>query len=359
MSGNIFTGNLINTPASITSSSSRRHDPVSGHVQLLDVRTDSFALARAFVISRGAKSTAKTLTVTLGCDGFTGRGEAVPYARYGETLDGAVRSVREIAPQLTDRQGLQCLLPAGAVRNALDCAFWDLEAKRAGQRAHQLAGLTHLDAVETFYTLSLDAPDAMARHALSVPRLSCLKLKLGGGALDADRMSQVRAARPDARLVADANEAWSEASLNDLLAAAATSRFELIEQPLPANHDGALCGMAEACPSVVICGDESVHARDGLADLTDRYRAINIKLDKAGGLTEALETCHVAHSLGLKIMVGSMVCSSLGIAPAMILAQTADWVDLDSPLLLAEDRSHALAVTEDGIVPPPVAALWG
>jgi L-Ala-D/L-Glu epimerase len=245
-------------------------------------------------------------------------------------------------------------MPAGAARNAIDCALWDLEAKRSGQSASRLAGLDALAAVETCYTLSLASPAAMAAKALSVPNLKLLKLKLGGDG-DAERMRAVRQARPDARLVADANEAWTVEMLEPYLSAAAASRFELIEQPLPAANDGALTNVEHSVP---ICADESVHTAQDLNGLLGRYDAVNIKLDKAGGLTEALSMTSVARALGLKIMCGCMVATSLAMAPALLIAQSADWVDLDGPLLLARDRPHGLII-RDGLITPPAPALWG
>jgi L-alanine-DL-glutamate epimerase-like enolase superfamily enzyme len=249
---------------------------------------------------------------------------------------------------------LQGSLPAGAARNALDCALWDLEAKSRGIAAHLLAGLPEPRAAETCFTLSLGTPEAMAAKAHSVPQLKLLKLKLGGDG-DAERMHAVRAARPDARLVADANEAWTPDMLAPLLAVAAQERFEVIEQPLPADQDAMLEGMARPVP---VCADESLHTRAELACVARRYDAINIKLDKAGGLTEALLLKQEAERLGLEIMVGCMVATSLAMAPALLLAQGARWVDLDGPLLLARDREHGLGI-ENGIIQPPSRALWG
>lgn len=327
-------------------------------ITLVDLQTDRFALAQPFVISRGSKAEAVTISVTLGCDGYLGRGEAVPYARYGEDTTSVAAGIQSVASHLVDRDRLQDLLPPGAARNALDCALWDLEAKRTGKTAAALAGIAEMKPVLTAYTLSLAAPDEMAREAISRPDIAILKLKLGGEFRDAERMQAVRDARPDARLLADANEAWSPADLGELMAAADAAGLELIEQPLPAGDDAALAGLAARYPRIVLCADESVHARSDLAALTDRYSAVNIKLDKAGGLTEALLVMAEAARLGLKTMVGSMVASSLGIAPAMLLAQSADWVDLDSPMLLKDDRPHGLRV-EGGRVLPARPELWG
>lgn len=315
-------------------------------------RAETWALREAFVISRGAKTTAEVVVVSVGDGIHTGHGEAVPYARYGETVAGVLDSLRGAAP--TSRSGLQRDMAPGAARNALDCALWDLEAKRAGRRAADLAGCRVPPEVLTCFTLSLAAPDEMAAKARAVPQLSLLKLKLGGAG-DDERMAAVRSARPDARLVADANEAWTPDMLEPFLAVAARLGFEAIEQPLPASGDEALARFARPVP---VCADESVHVTADLARLVDRYDAVNIKLDKAGGLTEALAMRARARELGLRIMVGSMVSTSLAVAPALLLAADADWVDLDGPLLLARDRDEGLAI-RDGHIAPASAALWG
>jgi L-alanine-DL-glutamate epimerase-like enolase superfamily enzyme len=255
---------------------------------------------------------------------------------------------------LTDRETLRRQMPAGAARNALDCALWDLEAKRAGQRAAALAGLPPLRPVTTAYTISLDEPEAMAATAAGAARrMPLLKLKLGGAG-DAERLRAVRLACPTVRLIADANEACTSELLPSLMQAAAETGVELIEQPLPADADAALAG---ARP-VPVCADESLHTLADLDRLAGRYDAINIKLDKAGGLTEALALAAAARARGLSIMVGCMVSTSLAMAPALLLAQDAAWVDLDGPLLLARDRTPALSY-EGALVHPPEPPLWG
>lgn len=318
----------------------------------VDVRSETWPLREAFVISRGAKLAAEVVVVEISDGRHTGRGEAVPYARYGETVAGVVAAIAAFTA--TTREALQAALPAGAARNALDCALWDLEAKRAGVSVAALVGRAIPPSTLTAFTLSLGTPDAMADKARSVPHLKLLKLKLGGAG-DAERMAAVRAARPDARLVADANEAWTPELLEPLLAVAADLGFEAIEQPLPADADAALAGIRRP---VVVCADESVHTRADLPRLIDRYDAVNIKLDKAGGLTEALAMAVEARRAGLAIMVGSMVSTSLAVAPALLLAGDARWVDLDGPLLLARDRDGGLAI-RDGIISPPAPSLWG
>ncbi len=322
-------------------------------------RFEAWPLAEAFVISRGAKSEAVVCVVEV-CDGqTTGRGESVPYARYGETaatvdeqLARARDSLRSFDPHGA-RMALQSLLPGGAARNGLDCALWELEAKTLGTCVYDLLGVTP-QPVLTAYTLSLDAPNAMAAKAKSVPHLPLLKLKLGGAGDDI-RLRAVRAARPDARLIADANEAWTADALAGLLAAALETGVEAVEQPLPAQDDGALAGRPRG---VLVCADESLHTRADLPRLAQRYDAINVKLDKAGGLTEALELVTAARGLGLEIMAGCMVATSLAMAPALMLARHARWVDLDGPLLLARDRLPGLII-ENGIIAPPPPGLWG
>jgi L-Ala-D/L-Glu epimerase len=319
----------------------------------LDVFCESWPLREAFTISRGSKTNANVLCVTLSDGEFQGRGEAVPYGRYDETIDSALQQIGSI-PAFANRAELQSLLPAGAARNAIDCALWDLEAKRSGTPAAKRAGLQTIEPVLTAYTLSLGTPGAMAAKAASVPGLPLLKLKLGGPG-DAARMAAVREARPDARLIVDANEAWSEAYLEALMFAAADAGIELIEQPLPVGADEALRHIEHVVP---ICADESVHTRASLPQLLGLYDAVNIKLDKAGGLTEALDLKREAEALGLRIMIGSMVATSLAVAPALLLAQGAEWTDLDGPLLLARDRSSAIVI-RSGIMAPPERELWG
>jgi L-Ala-D/L-Glu epimerase len=314
---------------------------------------ESWPLAEPFVIARGGKLEARLIVVHVSDGRVSGRGECVPYPRYGETPETTLQEILA-ARSVVDRARLHAALPASAARNAIDCAMWDLEAKRAGRHASGLAGVGDLRPLLSCYTLSLDTPEAMASKAQAVARLPLLKLKLGGDG-DAARLRAVRAARPDARLVADANEAWQPEMLEPLLEVAAETRVELIEQPLPAGQDAALAACRRPVP---VCADESVHTSKELAGLRDRYDAVNIKLDKAGGLTEALAMVREARRLGYRIMVGCMVATSLAMAPALVIAQSADWVDLDGPLLLARDRPFGLDI-RDGLIAPPDPRLWG
>jgi L-alanine-DL-glutamate epimerase-like enolase superfamily enzyme len=333
-------------------------DPERGVSGLkLRVAIERWPLREAFTISRGAKTEAQVVVASLSDGRHTGRGECVPYARYGESVEGVAAAIEGLAPRLAaglSRNELGAALPPGAARNALDCALWDLAAKREGRRAADLAGVSPLRPVLTAYTISLDTPEVMAAKAREASAYPLLKLKLGGTG-DAARLAAVRLAAPRARLIADANEAWQADETESLLALAAASGVELVEQPLPAGNDGILSEMARPVP---VCADESVHDCASLAALAGRYDAVNIKLDKAGGLTEALRLAQEARARGLKIMVGSMVATSLAMAPALILAQDADWADLDGPLLLARDRAPGLAY-DGATVFPPEPALWG
>lgn len=323
----------------------------------LSTSVERWPLAKPFIISRGAKTEATVVVVEVSDGTTTGRGECVPYARYGETVDGVVEAITDAgrsATRLQSRLLLRQEMPAGAARNALDLALWDFEAKRSGTSVPQLLGLRALSPLDTCYTLSLADPNAMAEEARAVPHLPILKLKLGGAGDDA-RMLAVRKARPEARLVADANEAWSADELEPFLKAAAAARFELIEQPLPQGADDPLERVDHLVP---ICADESAHTSADIAALRRRYEAVNIKLDKAGGLTEALDMSLAARRANMRIMVGSMVSTSLAVAPAFFLGQGADWVDLDGPLLLAHDREPGITIA-NARMSPPNCALWG
>jgi len=314
---------------------------------------ETWPIAGQFTIARGAKREATVVIATVTDGSVTGRGECVPYARYGETVAGVHAAVLAMRGQLTDRASLLRQMPAGAARNALDCALWDYEAKCAGTSAACLAGLTP-GPVTTAYTISLEAPEVMAAKASAAARtMPLLKLKLAGEG-DAERLRQVRSACPGTRLIADANESWTLELLPSLMAVAAETSVELVEQPLPAGADLALAGRR----TVPVCADESIHDRADLDALIGRYDAINIKLDKAGGLTEALALATEARRRNLKVLVGCMVSTSLAMAPATLLAQSADWVDLDGPLLLAGDRTPALCY-DGALVHPPDAQLWG
>jgi L-alanine-DL-glutamate epimerase-like enolase superfamily enzyme len=323
----------------------------------LTVRTERWPIAGAFSISRGAKTEAQVVVVELSDGRHRGRGECVPYARYDETAAGVIAALGAIGKKLAfglDRMALQQAMRAGAGRNALDCAFWDLEAKRAARPVHELAGLGAPQPLTTAYTISLGTPAAMADAAGAAAARKLLKIKLGGPG-DPERIAAVRRAAPQSELIVDANEGWTASNLAENLAACATAGVTLVEQPLPANDDAALASIRRPIP---VCADESVHDRAGLAALVGRYDAVNIKLDKTGGLTEALAMTAEAQRLGFSIMVGCMVATSLAMAPAVLLAQGARVVDLDGALLLAKDRPGGLRY-EGSLVYPPTPELWG
>jgi L-alanine-DL-glutamate epimerase-like enolase superfamily enzyme len=319
----------------------------------VSVSRDVFPLARAFTISRGSRTEAQVLTVTITEDGAAGRGECVPYARYGESLESVEAQIAGL-PDRFDRRALQDLLPPGAARNAVDCALWDLEAKRAGRPVWALAGLPEPGPEITAYTLSLEDPATMRAQAAAHAHRPLLKIKLGGEG-DMARLEAVRAGAPRARIVVDANEGWSAAEYAELAPALVRLGVELVEQPLPAGADAALAEMARPLP---VCADESCHDRASLPELVGRYDMVNIKLDKTGGLTEALALRAAAVAAGFGIMVGCMVGSSLAMAPAVLLAQGAAVTDLDGPLLLARDRAHPLRYDKRG-VHPATPELWG
>jgi L-alanine-DL-glutamate epimerase-like enolase superfamily enzyme len=319
---------------------------------------ETWPLASAFRISRGSRTETEVVVATLTDGACTGRGECMANPRYGESPQAIVATLAALAPDIEsgklDRTRLQQVLPAGAARNALDCAFWDLEAKRAGKRAWQLAGLAAPQPVETAYTISIDTPAAMAAVAKANAYRPLLKVKLSG-AEDLERVAAVRANAPEARLIVDANEGWTPEQVQPLSTALHKLHVQLIEQPLPADMDDALAGAVRPIP---VCADESCHTRADLDRLADRYDAVNIKLDKSGGLTEALLLRDAAKRRGLAVMVGCMVATSLAMAPALLVAQGAAFADLDGPLLLARDRTPALRY-DGSIVHPSKPALWG
>jgi L-alanine-DL-glutamate epimerase-like enolase superfamily enzyme len=317
-------------------------------------RHERWPLKEAFVISRGAKTAADIVVVEISDGSFTGRGETVPYARYGETVETVIDQIHLVSNRVSSIADLSRYLKPGAAFNAIDCAFWDLESKRTGVRVWELAGLLAPASKVTAFTLSLDAPKLMAEKAKRVSNLSLLKLKLGGVG-DDERIRAVRQARPDARLIVDANEAWAFEVLEPFLRVAAECAVELIEQPLPAGHDDVLRQVPHTVP---VCADESVHTANDLRKLVGLYDAVNVKLDKAGGLTGAIRLVQEARGHGMKIMIGSMVATSLAVAPAMLLAPYADWIDLDGPLLLTHDREHGLRIA-NGLIEPPEPQLWG
>ena len=325
--------------------------------RVLSVVEERFPIAGTFTISRGSKTEAEVITCTISQSGRSGRGECVPYRRYGETMESVRAEIAAVSAPVQagmDRGSLLAAMKAGAARNAIDCALWDLEAKLSAVRVVDRLGLKTALPLQTAYTLSLGTPEAMAAQARANAQRPLLKVKIGGDG-DIERIRAVRRAAPGSRLILDANEGWTEENIGANLAAAAEMGVALVEQPLPAGKDAILGRIEHPVP---VCADESVHTVEGLEQLAGLYDAINIKLDKAGGLTAALELRDRAKHLGFSIMVGCMVGTSLAMAPAVLLAQGADFVDLDGPLLLARDRVPGL-IYEGSQVYPPHVALWG
>lgn len=323
----------------------------------LKVEVERWPIAGVFTIARGSKTDAVVVTVTISEDGAAGRGEATPYLRNGETPESVLAEI-ETARGIVEAgglpSGLQAAMAPGAARNAVDCALWDLRAKREGRRVQEILGLKRLEPLKTAYTLSLAEPAVMAEQARANASRPLLKLKIGGPG-DLDRVQAVREAAPKCRLIVDANEGLDLDALKSLAPEFAKLGVKLIEQPLKAGEDEVLEGYV--CP-VALCADESLHTRAELALCARRYQVANIKLDKAGGLTEALALKAEARAAGMEVMVGCMVATSLAMAPALIVAQGVQFVDLDGPLLLARDREPGLTYIGSMIEPPP-AALWG
>ncbi|PYJ25384.1 MAG: dipeptide epimerase [Verrucomicrobia bacterium] len=317
---------------------------------------ETWTLKQPFRISRGSRTEARVVVVTMSDGEHIGRGEGVPLARYNQNTASVLAQIESISCEKhLDRQRLQELLPAGAARNALDCALWDLEAKTSGKRAWELANISMVPEVETSFTISVDTPEKMSAAAQTNANLPILKLKLGGNKLDLARVEAVRKAAPAARLLIDANESWSSEHYREIVPALKGLSVELIEQPFPADADEALETFDHPIP---VCADESCHTIADLSRLTSRYEVVNVKLDKTGGLTEGLRLCERARESGFKLLIGCMVCTSLGIAPARLLASAADYLDVDGPILLARDREHGL-VYRNGKIGVPSRELWG
>ena len=323
----------------------------------LSVARERWPLRATFTISRGSKTASEVVVARIREGELEGRGECLPYTRYGETPAAVAAAIEALAPAIRDGMGraeLQEALPAGAARNALDCALWDLECKAGGARAWELAGLAAPGPLLTAYTLSLDSPESMRAAAARNADRPLLKLKLGGPG-DLDRVAAVRDGAPETRIIVDANEGWSAEDYRRLAPELARLEVAMIEQPLRAGDDDALARLERPVP---VCADEACHDRATLDALAGRYDVINIKLDKTGGLTEALALRGDARARGFEIMVGCMIATSLSMAPALLVADGADFVDLDGPLMLAEDRTPGLRY-EGAYVHPPMPALWG
>ena len=322
----------------------------------IKAQEEIWPLKEPFRISRGSRTEARVIVVTVTDGKHTGRGEGVPLARYGQSVDSVLAQIESVKREKNlDRRQLQKLLPAGAARNALDCALWELEAKISGKRVCELANIPIVPEVETSFTISLDTSEIMAAAAKARATLPILKLKLSGDDADLARMKAVRAVAPASRLFIDANESWSPEHYRKIVPALKEFGVELIEQPFLADADEVLESLDHLVP---VCADESCHTSADLPRLKDRYEAINVKLDKTGGLTEALRLRENARQSGFKLLIGCMVCTSLGIAPARLLASAANYVDLDGPLLLVRDRDHGLAY-RNGKIEMPSRELWG
>jgi len=320
---------------------------------MISVTRDTFRLAEVFTIARGSRTEAQVLTVRAFAGGRMGWAECVPYARYGETLDSVTAQIETLPPEIS-RQDLQDALPAGAARNAVDCALWDLAAKTTGAPVWQLAGQPRPRPQITAFTLSLDSPENMEKSAAKHAHRPLLKIKLGTPD-DMARLESVRRGAPQANIIVDANEGWSAEVYSELAPHLLRLGVQMVEQPLPAGQDDMLAEIARPLP---VCADESCHDRASLASLAGKYDMVNIKLDKTGGLTEALSLRDAAREQGFEVMVGCMVGSSLAMAPAILVAQGARIIDLDGPLLLAEDRAVPLRFDSAGVHPAP-AELWG
>ena len=316
-----------------------------------------FGLRAPFRIARGVKTAADVITVTIRKGAHEGRGEGVPYPRYGETIEGALANIAAMAPLIErggSRMDLSAAMAAGAARNAIDNALWDLEARIAGTSVAALADCTAPGPVASAITIAIDTLEAMEAAAARAALVPLLKVKVDRDNAAA-QIAAVRAAAPAPRLIVDPNESWTMAevvALQDLLVA---HRVDLLEQPLPADAEDDLAGFASRVP---ICADESLHTAADLDALVGRYAYVNIKLDKTGGLTEALALVDAARTKGFGLMVGCMVCSSLGIAPALLIAGGAAFVDLDGPLWLSDDRVGGV-VDEGGMLSPPAPGFWG
>ena len=323
----------------------------------LDARHDRFPLSRPFRISRGVKTVADVITVTLREGDAVGRGEGVPYQRYGEDVGSALAVIYEVRPAIeagADRHALLSMLPPGAARNAIDCALWDLEARRLSRDVAVMIGAPSPGRLTSALTIGIDAPDEMESAARRLADAPLLKAKVDAS----DPAAQIRAVRsgaPKAALIVDPNESWDQAIVEAMQPVLAEAAVDLLEQPVPADADSWLEGFV---PAVPICADESVHVVADLTTVAERYQSVNVKLDKAGGLTAALELAHAARASGLGLMTGCMVSSSLSIAPALHLARMSDFVDLDGPFWLLEDRPCGVK-NEGGILVPPAAGFWG
>jgi L-alanine-DL-glutamate epimerase-like enolase superfamily enzyme len=325
--------------------------------QRLTVIRRAWPLARPLMTADGIKTTVDVVVAEISDGDSRGRGEGVPLRRYGESIDSVVAELEAMKGAVfsgLDRDTLQHAMPPGAARNALDCAFWDIDAKRTYRSVAELAGLGVVSPVVTAFTVAFDTPDKMAEQAVANRTRPLLRLELGGDG-DVERVRAVREAAPAARIIVDANESWNEPQLREYMPMLIDLRVALIEQPLPADADDALARLEHPIP---LCADESCRTLADLDRLDGKYQVINIKLDKVGGLTEALALAEEAKRRGLRIMVGGVISTSLGIAPTLLVAQQAEIVDLDGPLRLALDRGAGLRY-DGSTIRPADPKLWG
>ena len=323
----------------------------------LDAQHDRFPLTHPFRIARGVKTAADVITVTIREGDHVGRGEGVPYPRYGESVESALVAIDDIRPLIeggADREQLLKAMPAGAARNAVDCALWDLESRQAGRSVAEMIGAPEPGRIASALTIVIDTPEAMARAAAAVAQVPLLKVKVDANDPEA-QLRAVRAVAPQPRLIVDPNESWDRALVEALQPLLVELRADLLEQPVPAGEDEWLEGFT---PTVPICADEALHVAADLPVIARRYQVVNVKLDKTGGLTEALAVAKAARESGLGLMTGCMVSSSLAIAPALHIARMSDFVDLDGPIWLREDRDGGVK-DEGGTLLPPAPGFWG
>lgn len=323
----------------------------------LDARHDRFPLARPFRISRGVKTVAEVVTVALAQDGVRGQGEGVPYPRYGESIESALAQIdaaRGAIEAGADRHALLQLMPPGAARNAVDCAMWDLESRLSGKSVAALIGAPPPARLASALTLGIDTPEAMADAAAAIAHVPLIKVKVDAED-PAGRVRTVRGAAPAAALIVDPNESWDEALVREMQPLLAECNVALLEQPVSAGDDAWLEGYV---PEVPICADEAVHVAADLDVVARRYQVVNVKLDKAGGLTAALELAEATRARGLGLMTGCMVSTSLSIAAALHVARRSDFADLDGPIWLAEDRPGGVR-DDEGYLLPPDKGFWG
>ena len=318
------------------------------------IKRETFELKKIFTISRGSKVNAEVITISISKNGFIGYGECIPYKRYNETIDSVINQI-ETVKKIDNRDEINTFLPAGAARNAIDCAMWDLEAKILNSSVFEISNLPKPKPVTSAFTLSLSSPSEMAKEARINASKSILKIKLGGGIKDIERIEAIKKSAPHSKIIVDANESWSVDDFLKIEPIFYKLGVKMIEQPFQSKEDDHLINIKKNIP---ICADESCHTSSDLANCINKYDIVNIKLDKTGGLTEAIKLKKQALKLKFEVMIGCMVGTSLSIAPALLLTDDAKWIDLDGPLLLKNDREYPLVYKNDNIFPAS-KKLWG